>query len=127
MMTEALIPPDRFASGLYWLQVEGMKMACHWEAASGLWSGLWGGGFVSPDDAWSRGYTFATDPPHRIPTAEELRAVYAVIGAMDVVADGWRMAGANAAADHYGFVVKQLRAALGITPAQDPTAKEQAR
>ena len=107
-----LLPPDRFASGRYWLRVEGMEIVGRWEAASGLWSWLYCGGLVSPEEAWANGYTFAS--PHRIPTAEQMDAVYALTAPPKPPT---MPASAFAIGYHAGmeYAARKLREALGVT------------
>ena len=121
----ALLPPDPDTPALYWLRHESGEPDEVWEwiAADMIWRrGL----DHTPAGLTRDGYTLAS--PHRIPTAEELDAVYDLVRYLESEAkdthrlrDLYRPNGAGckkwgAVASVYERAAGLLRKALGGTP-----------
>jgi hypothetical protein len=75
--TPALMPPDPDRDGWHWASYPGLRpVPLFWVSKAQLW--IIPGPGIAPDVAAKAGYTFATDPPHPIPSAAALERLYAL-------------------------------------------------
>jgi len=110
----ALLPPDPSVSGHYWIMDRhGLRCCAEWHV-EGYWQLERWGGKWDPKDLAALDWSLAT--PHRLPTAEELDAVYGLSEVFAELADELENAGDLNGSGAFDTATKRLRTALGGTP-----------